>query len=275
MESIPSSYRSVYSFRVDPNYDENIYKKVCEGISAINILTVYRGMCFHLDAHSGNWLFNPFEKLIEQVKEIDFGRVYRIDTDTNMRKFLIDLKENMKEYFESLYESNQYNAVRLLHLFFYTMGRVEAEIREYVNEKNLEKKITYAWTLLDKEVRRMIDDFRENEYFSKPYMSLSREESAMNIKMIHRIILLYIYVDFFYNTQYRLRQGQIAHIYNIIFKTNILNIETISNLNLRLDLDEHNTLNPSNATLILQIYKRIYTIIYKFNEDRNFGNIRN
>jgi hypothetical protein len=121
----------------------------------------------------------------------------------------------------------------------------------------------------------MIDDFNENEYFSKPYMSLSKKEKIMNIKMIHRIILIYIYVDFFYNCSiYSMQQGQVAHIYNIIFETTILNIESISDLNLHIDLDEFSRANHDKAMMLLQAYKRIYTILYKFNEDKHFENIR-
>ena len=276
MESIPTSYRAVFylSLRNQPTYDENIYKKICEGICAIDILTIYRGKIFHLDAHSGNWLCNPTEKLIEQVKEIDFGRVYRINNPTNMSRFITELKQNVKQYFETF--SKDVNVViRSLNNFFYTMGAVNPHYTQYVNEPNIQRKITYAQLLLETEIRRMIDDFNENEYFSKPYMSLSGEEKKMNIKMIHRIILIHIYVDFFYNcSMYSLSQGQIAHIYNIIFQTTILNINSISNLRLHIDLDEFSRANHDTAKMLLQAYKRIYTILYKFNEDKHFENIR-
>jgi hypothetical protein len=276
MESIPAYYRSVFylSLNTEPNYDENVYKKICEGICAIDILTIYRGKIFHLDAHSGNWLCNPMEKLIEQVKEIDFGRVYRINTPTNMSRFISELKQNVKQYFETF--SKDVNVIiRSLHNFFYTMGAVDPQLTQYINEPNIQRKIMYAQSLLEAEIRRMIDDFNANEYFSKPYMSLSGEEKRMNIKMIHRIILIHIYVDFFYNcSMYSLNQGQIAHIYNIIFQTTILNINSISNLGLHIDLDEYSRANHDVAKDLLQAYKRIYTILYKFNEDKHFENIR-
>jgi hypothetical protein len=276
MESIPASYRAVFYLSLSdrPTYDENIYKKICEGICGINILTIYSGKIFHLDAHSGNWLCNPVEKLTEQVKEIDFGRVYRINTPINMSRFITELKQNVKQYFETF--SKDVNVViRSLNNFFYTMGAVNPQFTQYVNEPNIQSKIMYAQSLLETEIRRMIDDFNENEYFSKPYMSLSKTEKIMNIKMIHRIILIYIYVDFFYNCSvYRLKQGQVAHIYNIIFETTILNIESISNLNLHIDLDEFSHANHDRAKMLLQAYKRIYTILYKFNEDKHFQNIR-
>lgn len=276
MESIPASYKPVFylSLKNEPNYDENVYKKICEGICAIDILTIYRGKIFHLDAHSGNWLCNPTEKLTEQVKEIDFGRVYRMNTPTNMNRFITELKQNVKQYFEH-FSKDANVTIMSLNNFFYTMGAVNPQFTQYVNEPNIQRKITYAQTLVETEIRRMIDDFNANEYFSKPYMSLSEEEKRMNIKMIHRIILIHIYVDFFYNcSNYGIKQGQMSHIYNIIFQTNILNIESISNLNLHIDLDEYGRANHDRAKNLLQAYKRIYTILYKFNEDKHFENIR-
>jgi hypothetical protein len=150
MESIPASYGAVFylSLRNQPTYDENIYKKICEGICAINILTIYRGKIFHLDAHSGNWLCNPVEKLTEQVKEIDFGRVYRINTPTNMIRFITELKQNVKQYFETF--SKDVNVViRSLNNFFYTMGAVNPQFTQYVNEPNIQRKIIYAQSLLE------------------------------------------------------------------------------------------------------------------------------
>lgn len=276
MESIPTSYRAVFylSLKNEPTYNENIYKKICEGICGINILTIYRGKIFHLDAHSGNWLCNPVEKLTEQVKEIDFGRVYRINTPINMSRFITELKKNVKQYFET-FSKDVKVVIRSLNNFFYTMGAVNPQFTQYVNDQDIQRKITYAQSLLETEIRRMIDDFNENEYFSKPYMSLSKKEKIMNIKIIHRIILIYIYVDFFYNCSiYSMQQGQVAHIYNIIFETTILNINSISDLNLHIDLDEFSRANHDKAMMLLQAYKRIYTILYKFNEDKHFENIR-
>lgn len=276
MESIPRSYRAVFylSLTAEPNYNEVAYKKICEGIAAINILTIYRGKIFHLDAHSGNWLCDPTQKLIEQVKEIDFGRVYRINNQANTHAFIAELKENVKRYFQTF--SNDPNVViNALNNFYLTIGYDNTIVVQYMNDPNIGQKFSHAGKIIEDEIRRMIDDFNVNEYFSKPYISLSHEERRMNIKMIHRIILISIYVDFFYNCAiYRAAQGQISHIYNIIFKTNILNIGSISNLGLRIDFDAYNQINHDNAKNLLQVYKRIYTILYKFNEDRQFPNIR-
>jgi hypothetical protein len=287
MESIPASYKAVYylSLNTQPNYDENVYKKICEGICAIDILTIYRGKFFHLDAHRNNWLCDPTKKLTEQVKELDFGRVYRITDLTKQNDFITELKKNIKQYFENLSKYPDF-IISSLNIFFYTMGAaVDPELTQYINEPNIQRKIEIqrkmnielkimlAASLLEDEIRRMIVNFNENEYFSKPYMSLLEEEKKMNIKMIHRIILIHIYVDFFYNcSMYRANQGQIAHIYNIIFQTTTLNIESLSGLHI--DLDEYGRANHDKANMLLEAYKRIYTILYKFNEDKHYGNIR-
>jgi hypothetical protein len=276
MESIPRSYRAVFylSPKADPNYNEVAYKKICEGISAINILTIYRGHIFHLDAHSGNWLCNPVEKLTEQVKAIDFGRVYRINNQANTNTFITQLKENVKRYFQT-FSKDPNVVINALNNFYLTLGSNDAEVVQYMNDPNIGQKFSHAGKIIEDEIRRMIDDFNEHEYFSKPYISLSHEERKMNINMIHRITLIYIYVDFFYNCAiYDVTQGQISHIYNIIFQTNILNIGSISNLGLRIEFDTYNEINHNNAMNLLQTYKRIYTILYKFNEDRQFPNIR-
>ena len=76
MESIPSSYRTIYHYSLvdQQDYNRETYKKLCEGVASINILSFYRGMLLNLDAHPGNWLCDPKASLIRQIKEIDFGR---------------------------------------------------------------------------------------------------------------------------------------------------------------------------------------------------------
>ena len=70
MESISPSYKPIDDYR-----NEEQYKKLCEGVVAINILSIYRGKMFTLDAHRYNWLCNLRAPILQQVKQIDFGIV--------------------------------------------------------------------------------------------------------------------------------------------------------------------------------------------------------
>jgi len=53
-----------------------------------------------------------------------------------------------------------------------------------------------------------------------------------------------------------------------------INPENICYYNIHIDLDEFNNINSEIAGYLLPMYKRIYTILYKYSEDRYFENIR-
>ena len=109
MESIPANYQTIFQHSLvdQPTYNVDTYKKLCEGIAAINILSIYRGMLFNLDAHPGNWLCDPRASLIRQIKEIDFGRVYRINNATNLRHLIDDTKQNIELYIINTFKANE------------------------------------------------------------------------------------------------------------------------------------------------------------------------
>ena len=278
MESIPSSYNPIYRFslKTQPGYNKETYKKLCEGIAAINILSIYRGKMFHLDAHPGNWLCNPKLSLLNQIKEIDFGRVYRIDNPTNLQRFIHDMKQNIERYIKNNLLYNESGKKEFTNRFYLLFGLKDEQLAQYFSEQNLDTKITNAKNLFGLEINNTIDLFRTNEYFSKPYISMDYEERKMNIKMIHRLILLSALVDSFYNcANYGAREAQISHIYNIILNITVSNPENIINYPITIDLDEYNLIRPDKAVVLNATYRRVYDTIYNYSKENEFPHIRN
>ena len=102
------------------------------------------------------------------------------------------------------------------------------------------------------------------------------DERRMNIKMIHRIILISALIDSFYNcAKYRIQQGQISHIYNIILNIAVLNPSNILNYPIAIDLDEYNLIRHDKALVLKKTYQRVYDIIYKYSGENQFPSIRN
>ena len=278
VESIPSSYTPIYNFslRTQPGYNREIYKKLCEGIAAINILSIYRGKMFHLDAHQGNWLCNPKLPLLQQIKEIDFGRVYRIDNQTNILRFIRDMKQNIEIYIKSILLYDEAGKKEFINRFYLVFGLKDDQLARYYSEQNLDTKIRNTQNLFETEVNNIIDLFRSNEYFSKPYISMGHEERKMNIKMIHRLILISALVDSFYNcTKCNVKAGQMSHIYNTILIITVSNPENIVNYPIKMDLDEFNLTSPDKADALKTTYERIYDIIYEYSGENQFPHIRN
>ena len=278
MESIPANYLTIYQHSLvdQPSYNIETYKKLCEGIAAINILSIYRGMLFNLDAHPGNWLCDPRASMIRQIKEIDFGRVYRINNATNLQHLIDDTKQNIEIYITNTFKANEAAKKEFTNRFYVLLGIKDEQLSQYLSEQNIRTKITRVQNLFEAEIRSLIDLFRTNEYFSKPYISMSEDERRMNIKMIHRITLISALVDSFYNcSNYQINQGQISHIYNIILNISVLNPMNILNYPIAMDLDEYNLIRPDKATILKKTYQRIYDIIYKYSGENQFPRIRN
>ena len=278
MESIPSSFNPIfyYSLKNEPHYNEDVYKKLCEGIAAINILSIYRGKMFHLDAHPGNWLCNPKVSILKQIKEIDFGRVYRIDSDTNLRHLITDTNRNIEIYIKNNLPHNELTQKDFINRFYTLMGVKDEQLKLFIAEQNVDIKINRAQSLFSAEINSLTADFRTNEYFSKPYISMSHNERRMNIKMIHRIILISALIDSFYNcANYCIYEGQISHIYNIILNIATINPYNILNYPITIDLDEYNIIRHDKAVRLKKTYQRIYNIIYKYSGENHFPQIRN
>ena len=278
MESIPPSYNPIYRFslRAQPGYNKQTYKKLCEGIAAINILSIYRGKMFHLDAHPGNWLCNPKLSLLQQIKEIDFGRVYRIDNHANLQRFIHDMKQNIERYIKNNIRFNDDDKKDFTNRFYLLFGLKDEQLAQYFSEQNLDTKIANAKNLFGLEITNTINFFRTNEYFSKPYISMDYEERKMNIKMIHRLILLSALVDSFHNcANYGTTEAQISHIYNIILNITVSNPENIINYPITIDLDEYNLIRPDKAIVLNATYQRVYDIIYNYSMENEFPHIRN
>ena len=278
MESISPNYRTIYhySLQTEPHYNSDVYKKLCEGIAAINILSVYRGMVINLDAHAGNWLCDPRASTIRQIKEIDFGRVYRINNAANLRILIEDTNQNIEIYITNTFKGDEMAKKDFINRFYFALGLQEPLLNQYVSEPNLTTKLNRLKTIFEAEIRSLIDQFRTNEYFSKPYISMGVDERKMNIKMIHRIILMSALIDSFYNcAKYRIQQGQISHIYNIILNIAVLNPSNILNYPIAIDLDEYNLIRHDKALVLKKTYQRVYDIIYKYSGENQFPHIRN
>ena len=278
MESIPSNYRTIYHYSLvgQPDYNKETYKKLCEGVAAINILSVYRGMLLNLDAHPGNWLCDPKASLIRQIKEIDFGRVYRINNSTNIQHLINDTNQNIEIYITNTFQNNEEGKKVFTNNFYVLMGIKDEQLAQYLSEQNVTTKINRLKHLFETEIHSIIRLFRTNEYFSKPYISMNVDERRMNIKMIHRIILISALIDSFYNcAKYQIQQGQISHIYNVILNISVLSPVNILNYPIAIDLDEYNLIRPDKATILKKTYQRIYDIIYKYSGENKFPHIRN
>ena len=278
MESIPSIYRPIYNYSLtnQPGYSAETYKNLCEGIAAINILSIYRGKMFHLDAHPGNWLCKPSAPTLQQIKEIDFGRVYRIDNLGNLRYFINDTKQNINIYVKNNIPNSDAVRNNFLNTFYIMMGVEDPQLTRYTSEQNLDIKIQYAQFVFETEINNIIDLFRTVELFSKPYIAMSHDERKLNIKIIHRLILISALVDSFYNcVKYNIEQGQISHIYNIILNIAVLNPRNILNYPISIDLDNYNLIRPDKAVKLKKTYRRIYDIIYKYCGENSFPHIRN
>ena len=278
MESIPMNYRTIYHYSLvgQPDYNRETYKKLCEGVASINILSIYRGMLLNLDAHPGNWLCDPKASLIRQIKEIDFGRVYRINNSTNIQHLINDTNQNIEIYITNTFQNNEEAKKVFTDNFYVLMGIKDEQLTQYQSEQNVTTKINRLKHLFETEIHSIISLFRTNEYFSKPYISMGIGERRMNIKMIHRIILTSALIDSFYNcAKYQIQQGQISHIYNVILNISVLSPVNILNYPIAIDLDEYNLIRPDKATILKKTYQRIYDIIYKYSGENKFPHIRN
>jgi hypothetical protein len=278
MESIPTSYAPIYDYSLvnNPRHNAETYKKLCEGIAAVNILSIYRGKLLHLDAHPGNWLCNPALPTLQQIKEIDFGRVYRIDNYINRHHFVNDLKQNINIYITRRLPVGISIKHGFMNQLFELMGITGQQHQQYTSEQNIDIKIRYIQAVFEEEINNIIQLFETEEYFSKPYMGMNQEERKMNILMIHRLVLISALIDSFYNCAlYRIEQGQISHIYNNILNSGTINPSILVSYGLRTNLDEYNLINHDNAVELKKTYRSIYNIIYKYCEETNFPRIRN
>jgi hypothetical protein len=278
MESIPTSYAPIYDYSLvnNPRHNAETYKKLCEGIAAVNILSIYRGKLLHLDAHPGNWLCNPALPTLQQIKEIDFGRVYRIDNHTNRYHFIQDLKQNINIYITRRLPANISMKHGFMNQLFELMGITGQQYMQYTSEQNIDTKIRYIQDVFEQEINNIIQLFETEEYFSKPYMGMNQEERKMNILMIHRLVLISALIDSFYNCAlYRIDQGQISHIYNNILNLDTINPSNLLSYGLRTNLDDYNLVNHDNAVELKKTYRSIYNTIYKYCEETNFPRIRN
>jgi hypothetical protein len=270
MESIPPSYKPIDDYR-----KEEQYKKLCEGVVAINILSIYRGKMFTLDAHRYNWLCNLRAPILQQVKQIDFGIVYRLDTHHNFKYFIDEIKNHIDKYFlENI--TKETDRIYLLNRFYIIMGVEEPQLTRYTSEKNIDTKINYAKFVFEKEIENIINIFRTVDLFSKPYIAMSDDERRMNIKMIHRLILISSLVDSFHNcAKYKLEKAQISGIYSVILNIAAVNPVNILRYLISLDLDSYNLIYHDRAVELKEIYIRIYNIIYEYCRENKFSHIRN
>jgi hypothetical protein len=156
------------------------------------------------------------------------------------------------------------------------MGVEEPQLTRYTSEKNIDTKINYAKFVFEKEIENIINIFRTVDLFSKPYIAMSDDERRMNIKMIHRLILISSLVDSFHNcAKYKLEKAQISGIYSVILNIAAVNPVNILRYLISLDLDSYNLIYHDRAVELKEIYIRIYNIIYEYCRENKFSHIRN
>ena len=276
MESVPGNYDLFTNYLPSfPRYNPKSLENLFEIVYAINILTIYRGKLFLLDAHTNNWLCDPSMPTLLKVKAIDFGRVYRIHNEESTARFLNNVKANVARYFGRISCTIPQSMGKFISDFFTMMGLTYEE-RSLIQTQSQQLQIGEASNLLANNLQEIIKIFNENIFFSKPFNDLTPEERELNINMIHRLLLCLSLVDGFFNdTKFGdrdFRRSQQYESYKRLFDTNYSTPDTIISSGMLMDFQamvgsrKHSTLSKT--------YETIYNIVYEYCQDRLYPDIR-
>ena len=276
MESVPGNYELFTNHLPQrPRYNHKSFEEMSEIIYAINILTIYRGKLFLLDAHPNNWLCDPSLPTLSKVKAIDFGRVYRIHSEEAITRFLHNVKANVVKYFERI-SCTIPTMINKTMFDFFTMMCITQEERTRILSRALPLQFTDAANLLAANVQEVITTFSGNIFFSKPLSALTPEERGRSINMIHRLLLTLSLVDGFFNdTKFvatDIRRSQQYESYKKLYETNYSTPDTIIGSGIVMDLRvmaKHPKYNPLTKT-----YEGAYNVVYEYCQDRFFPDIR-
>jgi hypothetical protein len=276
MESVPGNYDLFTNHLPQrPRYVHKSFEELSEIIYAINILTIYRGKLFLLDAHPNNWLCDTSLPTLSKVKAIDFGRVYRIHSEDAITRFLHNVKANVVKYFERISCTTPQTLGKTMSDFF-TMMCITQEERARILTRAPPLQFTDAANLLATNVQEVITAFSGNIFFSKPFSELTPEERGISINLIHRLLLTLSLVDGFFNdTKFvagDTRRSQQYESYKKLYETNYSTPDMIIGSGILMNfqaMDKHKKYAPLTKT-----YEGAYNVVYEYCQDRFFPDIR-
>jgi hypothetical protein len=276
MESVPGNYELFTNHLPErPRYVHKSFEELSEIICAINILTIYRGKLFLLDAHPNNWFCDPSLPTLSKVKAIDFGRVYRIHNEAAVARFLNNIKDNVLKYFARISCTTPQTLGKTMSDFL-TMMCITQEERARILTKPLQSQFTDAANLLATNVQEVITAFSGNIFFSKPFSELTPEERGRSINLIHRLLLTLSLVDGFFNdTKFvagDTRRSQQYESYKKLYETNYSTPDMIIGSGILMNfqaMDKHKKYSPLTKT-----YEGAYNVVYEYCQDRFFPDIR-
>jgi hypothetical protein len=276
MESVPGNYDLFTNHLPQrPRYVHKSFEELSEIIYAINILTIYRGKLFLLDAHPNNWLCDTSLPTLSKVKAIDFGRVYRIHSEDAITRFLHNVKANVVKYFERISCTTPQTLGKTMSDFF-TMMCITQEERARILTRAPPLQFTDAANLLATNVQEVITAFSGNIFFSKPFSELTPEERGRSINLIHRLLLTLSLVDGFFNdTKFvagDTRRSQQYESYKKLYETNYSTPDMIIGSGILMNfqaMDKHKKYAPLTKT-----YEGAYNVVYEYCQDRFFPDIR-
>ena len=276
MESVPGNYELFTNYLPQhPLHNPKTLENLLEIVYAINILTIYRGKIFLLDAHPNNWLCDHLLPDLSKVKAIDFGRVYRIHNEVATSRFLNNVKDNVVKYFQRISCVNPQTMNKIMSDFFIMMC-ITYEERARILSRDQQSQFTAAANLLTSSIEEVIETFRGNIFFSKPFSELTTEERGISIYTIHRLLLTLSLVDGFFNdtkfVEGETRRSQQYESYKKLYETNYSTPDTIIESGILIDLRVMNK-HPKYDTLT-KTYERIYNFVYEYCKDRFFPDIR-
>ena len=276
MESVPGNYDLFTNHLPQrPRYNQKSFEELSEIIYAINILTIYRGKLFLLDAHPNNWLCDNSLPTLSKVKAIDFGRVYRIHTEAAVARLLNNVKDNVIKYFARISCTTPQTMDKTMSDFL-TMMCITQEERTRILTRQLQLQITDAANLLAANIQEVIATFSGDIFFSKPFSELIPEERRRSIHTIHRLLLTLSLVDGFFNdtkfTAVDTRRSQQYESYKKLYETNYSTPDMIIGSGILMDfqaMDKHKKYAPLTKT-----YEGAYNVVYEYCQDRFFPDIR-
>jgi hypothetical protein len=278
MDSVPGHYDLLTAFLPQQRrYNQKSFEELSEIICAINILTIYRGKIFLLDAHPNNWLCDPSLPTLSKVKAIDFGRVYRIHSEESVSRFLTSVKDNVGKYFARISCVTPKTVGTTMADFFIMLGLSRDAHAQLIHRLPLfQSQVTEASKMLVESLRELIDIFKSDAFFSKPFSELTTEERERSINMIHRLLLSLSLVDGFFNdTKFgddEVRRSQQYESYKQLYETNLSTPDLI--IGSQMLMDFRAMTGGKKHGPLSKIYEKIYNIVHNYCKDRFFPDIR-
>ena len=276
MESVSRNYNLFTDYLPGQRlYVHRSFKELSDVIYAINIVTIYRGKLFLIDAHPNNWLCDPTAPILSRVKAIDFGRIYRIHNEQAIALFLHNVRSNVVKYFQRIVCVNPQSLNKTISDFI-NMMCVSGEQRTRILSQPLQTQFTEAANLLVENLQEVITIFNRELLFSNTFTTLTPEQRRTSIHLIHRLLLLLSLVDGFFNdTKFgpgELRRSQQYESYKQLYETDYSTPDRIIGSGILINLDRMEQHPKHNA--LTNTYEVVYNIVYEYCQDRFFPEIR-